>query len=176
MNEQVKRNPDGTFPQGVSGNPKGRPPKATEAAYARIEQEIITHEDYRLIVARQKADAQGRVFVIENNQPRILPQLDSDSTPADRARSASWIADRVRGKPVDYTRELADGDEAPAEQLPEYTAEQLGQIGEVIELFADIDPDQLAAIIAQAKARNAVQSDSGGTAIDSGGTAETGGA
>ena len=166
MNEQVKRNPDGTFPQGVSGNPKGRPPKATEAAYARIEQEIITHEDYRLPV----------VFVIENNQPRILPQLDPESTPADRARSATWIADRIRGKPVDYIRELADGDEAPAEQLPEYTAEQLGQIGEIIELIADIDPAQLAAIIAQAKARNAVQSDTGGTAIDSSGIAETGGA
>lgn len=162
---ETKENP-GQFKAGnQAAKGHGRPPKAVEAAYARIEQEIATLNDYRLIVTRQVADAQGRQFVYAEGQYRIARELDPESTPGDRARAATWLADRVRGKPVEYTRDVTD-DEAPAEQLPEYTAEQLGQIGEVIELVTDIDPAELRAIIAKARA---VQSDSGGTRTDPGG-------
>lgn len=33
--QEIKRNPDGTFPKGVSGNPRGRPPGPTLKEFAR---------------------------------------------------------------------------------------------------------------------------------------------
>ncbi len=45
VNQEVIRNPDGTFPKGVSGNPAGRPPGKTLKEYQAEKFRLMSDED-----------------------------------------------------------------------------------------------------------------------------------
>jgi len=49
--EEARRNPDGTFKKGYSGNPGGRPPRTTEEQYMGTLEELITSEDVKDVVS-----------------------------------------------------------------------------------------------------------------------------
>lgn len=54
----ANRNPDGTFPPGVSGNPTGRP-LGTKNKFTRIKEEIVGLWDDAKLHAKLKAMAEG---------------------------------------------------------------------------------------------------------------------
>jgi hypothetical protein len=120
MNEQVQRNPDGTFPKGVSGNPKGRAPKQREAALLAIGQEIINAQTWRAIVNKAALDALGKVVV--NGQAVD----DSDSNASGRNTARVWIRDTFIGKPSEYIN--LGGDDSAYEQLAAYSETELAAV------------------------------------------------
>lgn len=51
------RNPDGTFARGVSGNPLGRPKRATETEYLRVMHRLCDPTTWAKITERAIEDA-----------------------------------------------------------------------------------------------------------------------
>ncbi len=120
MNEQTqptKRNLDGTFAKGVSGNPNGRPSRAREAALLAIGQEIVNASAWRSVVVKAVLDAQGKAI--------IAGQVVDDigSTAAGRNTARTWLRDTFIGKPSEYIK-LDDADSAYT-QLAAYSETEL---------------------------------------------------
>ena len=135
--EQTKRNPDGTFPKGVNGNPKGRAPKAREAALLAIGQEIVNAQNWRAIVSKATFDALGKVVVSGQAVD------DPDSTAQGRNSARTWIRDTFIGKPTEYI--ATDLDESAYEQLAAYSSDELAivlaRIEELRPGHGDGEPD-----------------------------------
>lgn len=74
------RRPNGQWLPGVSGNPNGRQKLSVEDRLFRIMASRVSDEDWKTIVDRQVTKARSGA----------LP-------------SATWIADRLMGKPVERT-------------------------------------------------------------------------
>ncbi len=122
MNEQIQRNPDGTFPKGVSGNPKGRNPKAREAALLAIGQEIISQKGiWGAVIKKAVADALGQI--IDKREGRDVAIPDPDSTAAGRNTARTFLRDTFIGRPTEYI--ATDLTDSPFEQLAAYSADDI---------------------------------------------------
>jgi hypothetical protein len=108
-----------------SPNPKGRPPKAREAALLAIGQEIINAQTWRAIVNKAALDALGKV--VSSGQAVD----DTESTASGRNLARVWIRDTFIGRPTEYI--ATDLGDSAFEQLAAYSADELAAVLATIE-------------------------------------------
>jgi len=117
MSEGIKRNPDGTFAKGQSGNPRGRAPRAREVALLAIGKEILNAQTWRAVVNKAVLDALGKITA----GGQVVD--DPDSTAQGRNSARTWLRDTFIGKPTEYVS--TDIAESIFEQFAAYSDEEI---------------------------------------------------
>lgn len=113
----------------ASPNPKGRPPRAREAALLAITYEIVNADAWRGIVRRRVLDAMGKKQVVKDGQPIIVD--DERSTAQGRNLAATWLRDTAIGRPTEYVK--LDNNDSAYSEFAAYTDEELAEILATIE-------------------------------------------
>jgi hypothetical protein len=114
---------------GESPNPKGRPPKAREAALLAIAYEVVNAQAWRQICAKRVMDALGKKQVGTGADVKLID--DEKSTAQGRNLAATFLRDVCIGKPTEYVN--IGGDDSAYEQFAAYTDEQIAEILATIE-------------------------------------------
>lgn len=123
------RNPDGTFPKGVSGNPAGRKPRVKEEAVLAILSEVAGADEWRALFRQTLRDALGVKVVQDPTTKQTTMVPDAESTAQGRQAAMKVLLSYAVGMPPQHVK-VND----PAEPL---------------ERFANLTEDQIVAILAE---------------------------